>query len=424
MATFAGRVLRRRQVQRALLARRDGGTGPLGRWRVGVAVLTAALACPASAAATFRGRDGAILGVDSSPASVDLPAARTGAPVARPADCGANATSYDAWSVWPNGSHRRHVGAYSAGLFSPSGKRLALASPDECGAITLYLARADGSHAKVISGENLDGWLPHDQLIVDEHIGDPTTATRFFDAISGSTLMTIQGNQSGTWAVSCAGRVAYSRDLTSGGTELDVFTRMARRGSSNKHGVAREPLLRTSDAYYVGNVLWSPDGRSLLIERVQRLPPPTPDFSDLWLATLSGGWRPEPLHPGGSRGSDSLDNPSSEGQSLGNWSPDGRRVLFYRTPARGRTEAIVANADGSHAHVVYRGSNTALWSPDSASLAFANGTIIDSRTGSVRRRHAFSFNQVVDWQPWPGTSARTPCADPGTVSSRPPTFTG
>ena len=67
----------------------------------------------------------------------------------------------------------------------------------------LYLARADGSHAKAISGETLDGWLPRDQLIVDEPMGDPASpnALRFFDAISGSTLMTIPGDESRPWAV-------------------------------------------------------------------------------------------------------------------------------------------------------------------------------------------------------------------------------
>jgi Tol biopolymer transport system component len=118
-----------------------------------------------------------------------------------------------------------------------------------------------------------------------------------------------------------------------------------------------------SDAVGTEGIGWSPDGRSLLLDRVER------NRSAIELVAADG--------------SDErvlVEGPMHEGPGASVWSPDGSRIAFIRTPTDGdgyRMEIWVIGADGRGQMRLGVGDSETwgggpVWSPDSRLVAWAS----------------------------------------------------
>lgn len=179
---------------------------------------------------------------------------------------------------------------------------------------------------------------------------DPTTWKRTRIATAVGTIHTIAWGPDGrSLAYSVASPAAGASDATS----LGVF--VVRSGE--------EPR-RITDALGTERIEWSPDGSSLVLERIE---------SDRSVIELVGA-----------DGSDErvlVEGPMREGPGGPRWSPDGSRIAFVRTPRDGesyRLEFWVIGADGRNAVRVGVGDietwgGGPVWSPDSRRVAWASG---------------------------------------------------
>jgi hypothetical protein len=376
------------------------------------------LAVPCAASATFSGRNGRLLMWSSENARPDALAAR-------PADCFGRP---ELWSVRPDGKNLTRLGWGDTGIFSPSGRSLAIDyQGDSCWAYEhngadpsagLFLSRADGSHRRRIMGSPklLVGWLPNGRLIVVRKGG------RLVDALTGRPSMTVPGILHDEFSISCSGRVAVAREHG-----IDVFTRqfMRAKGKTRVRTVQR----RVAGSPYGFDdwtpPSWSPDGRLLLFARTESaaLGPPV----DLWTVGPEGqGLRQLTM---------AVSTPQLISQDLlANWSPDGYRILFDRyqwPPSNIPTENLmVVNADGSAPHIVGPDVRVGqvVWSPDSSSFALSGYGdddqvgIINATTGQARTIPYEPYG-LVDWQALPaGRSVR--CADRGTAPFNPKPYPG
>lgn len=86
-----------------------------------------------------------------------------------------------------------------------------------------------------------------------------------------------------------------------------------------------------------------------------------------------------------------------------NWSPDGRRLVFNRSDADGRTRLFVARPDGRDLRVVASGGVAGAWSPDGEWLVFASyapdpvGLFVVGADGSALRQVTFRHSVGADW---------------------------
>ena len=363
---------------RRLCRAATGGWRPKG---LGGATVLVVLLAPASAWATFSGRNGVLLLTGASRVHLAKE------PAARPADCNGKP---ELWTVRPDGSHFVRLGFGADGLFSPSGRQVAINYPgDSCYYYTqnggngpdpsagLFLSGADGKKRHRIRGSSIIGWLPNGRLIVV----DPNDASRLVDALTGRRFMTAPGLSAGdaynpdesNFAISCSGRVAVAN-----GDELDIFTRHVVRvyGGSAVRTVKR--TIATSPNGLDGTrPAWSPDGRSLLFAE-----PSGGGFLatlDLWSVGVSG-------HP-------LLHLTQSASDTRPTWAPDGRRILFQRTLSLANSpvdSAMVVNADGTGQHALSHGSALGPWSPDAHSLALSDAAPVrtyNATTGRTRTIH-------------------------------------
>jgi hypothetical protein len=376
------------------------------------------------AAATFAGGNGVLL-VGGYGGGAPLFSVRAGAPLARPAEC----SSYVLGTVAPDGSRRRLLGDGDSGLFSPDGKRLAISiEPSGCNTGDhgeVWLARADGSHRRQIKADAAVGWLPNGRLIVSEAIRG---GTRLFDPLNGRQLMTLPDAHAGptsgygdVLSMSCRGRVALAR-TTPSGSELDIYTRRAvRRGRAVRiRVVGLRVATGTPD---LGNPAWAPDGRSVLFDRADGSSRSAP--SHVWSVGVSGGG----LHR--------LSPPGKVQDSAGLWAPNGQHILFMRDHLASdgsflSATALIMNADGSNVRPLTDGSSdpsviaqlSAVWSPDSSSVALATDVntdvspggieIVNAQTGAGLRRIPFAGHGVDDWQAQP-TGHGIRCQDRATA---------
>jgi hypothetical protein len=357
------------------------------------------LVTPPTAGATFGGRNGLLL-----MSSFERASPATHKPVARKADCSGRP---DLWTVRPDGSHLARIGWGESGLFSPMGRRVAIDyGGDSCWAYGhngrdpsagLFVSRADGSKRRRIRGTALVGWLPNGQLIVVGRGGSLVHALTGRPFMTGTGAYVLDGYnyEEANFALSCSGRLAVARPH-----ELDIYTRTAVR----VHGTVRVRTIKLTVATSPHALdrtrpVWSPDGRSLLFAREQtgNLDAPV----DLWTVGVNG--------QGLRRLTDASTPQLVTEDTFASWSPDGRRILFYRTQVPmpsglGQSEyGMVMNADGSDQHIFDRsGYNAYTWSPDGRSIAI-NGyplAIFDVTTGRTRKIPYEPWT-LVDWQALP-----------------------
>jgi hypothetical protein len=363
------------------------------------------LVTPSTAQATFGGRNGLLLMGSYERASPKI------GPGARTADCNGRA---DLWTVRPDGSHLTRIGWGDTGLFSPMGRRLAIAySGDSCWGYEhngsdpsagLFLSLADGSKRRRIRGTDLVGWLPNGRLIAVGKGG-----RSLIDALTGRPFMTGTGPNTfdADSALSCSGRVAIALP-----NEIDIFTRTPVRVGGTVGVRTVKTRVETSPSTPYGLLprpLWSPDGRSLLFALDE-----TGDFEspiDLWTVGADG------------QGLLRLTNASAPQlvtqDMFAAWSPDGRRIAFVRRQipeptGLGQSEYdMIMNADGSD-QVVYdpNGYRPSIWSPDGGSIAFNRHPvgIFDVATGRTRTIPYDPGTGPWDWQALPG-NPHVGCAD-------------
>lgn len=356
-------------------------------------VLAVMLAGAPSAEATFGGRNGALLvavrhGTRIGPAAGLLPNPRFG--------CGTG----DLWSLRSDGTHPRWVGRGDNGLFSPDGRRLAISvfgggcSSNPGPPAGVYLARADGSRSRRISGASLIGWVGTHVVAVRPGRGRLNGRDVVIDALTNETITLIPAGNSYI-AISCSGRIAIP-EATSTGAVLRVLTRTrVRVGGRVRIRVVSRNVISTTTS--LGPPSWSPDGTRLMFGLADM----ATRFSQ------SGG-----LWSIGANG-DHLQRLTP--QSLADdyypiWSPDGRQVIFFRYGAvPGMNSEMIMNADGSAPRVLPVDGSGGVWSPDGRSLAFghlppapqpAGVVIVDAATGATRTMVPLAADGggAVDWQ--------------------------
>ena len=167
-----------------------------------------------------------------------------------------------------------------------------------------------------------------------------------------------------------AGRLVFSSDREG------VFN-LSERAASGVGG--EKPLLKSSQADFPCD--WSPDGRSILFERVAASPPspsgstPNPQWwasskRSLWLLPLSGKRTPFPL----------WQSPYSEG--MGRFSPDGRRIA-YVSNASGKPEVYVETypVPTGTVRISTEGGTEPFWRRDGREIFYL---ALDRRLMSVR----------------------------------------
>lgn len=269
--------------------RTRSGLGTLLRSRVGWLALMwlgCGVLMPSSALATFAGRNGVLLvgaPVGSRPFASQPPRAHT-------ADCTAEPS--ELWSVRPDGSHPVDLGPGDDGIFSPGGKRLAVAySGDPCWgyfddvqgpdpAAGLFLSRSDGSYRHRIAGEGIAGWLPDGRLVDGTTSGN---SLRLFEAETGRTVVRLQVPHLQAVSMSCSGRVAVTSAIR-GGVELAVYTPERVRSSSRQQVTVVKQRVSVAAAHDgLDDPQWAPDGRTVLFERID-----ASGSGTLWRADVNG----------------------------------------------------------------------------------------------------------------------------------------
>ncbi len=136
----------------------------------------------------------------------------------------------------------------------------------------------------------------------------------------------------------------------------------------------RFPLRQlTNDPAQDGFPSWSPDGKTIVFERIGA--DPTAPDTGLWLVASEGGVATQLTRFIG-------EHPS--------WSPDGRYIVFDAD--EGNSIKLIAASGGSPVRIVpdsvpvFRGGNP-IWSPDGSRVAFREGTslwVLDVSTGRLR----------------------------------------
>lgn len=430
-AGCAGRICRqahRGGFRRRRSARCLGFVTRCGAASAASLLIVLALASPAGA--TFSGRNGVLLltsGGGSGSVGLENPfsnfrvrgAVRVGQapPSARTAECAYPARLA---TVRPDGTHGKDIGQGDRGLFSPLGFRLALHdSGDPCWgygsdtsgpdpSIGVYIARRNGEHRRSVSGDGIAGWLPDGRLVVWQSASHGTL--RLFTD-NGVPVMTVDASgapEAKAAALSCSARVAAIR-RTKSAYALDIYTRT----NSTVNGRRSVRVIRRTVArnrYPLGNPSWTPDGRALMFDHQDGRGDSAP--SSLWTVGVDG------------RGVHRLLDPQGAYDAGPIISPDGRRIVFLRSHGTGESlaaQSVVMNSDGSKAKVLfdypdYYSVGNAVWSPDSASIAFNVDNkllIINASTGS-QRTASFEGDGLLDWQALPG-ERQVGCADRGSA---------
>ncbi len=297
-----------------------------------VSILVAALVLPATASATFPGRNGRIVfasdGLSCTPGCRLAPRLFTIDP--------------DGSDLWPVGAPIFTRGApFGDGnpKWSPDGRRIAFdrRTLDDSGSIVdenVWVMREHGRDARQLVRGRLAGWTPDGRIVVS----DPTTNGLALINPDGSGLTSISdGFDGSTWAWSPDGRsIAFER-----GSDIFVM-----------NGDLSSPANVTNTLGLAdGAPSWSPDGARIAYSCQ------VPLFSNICAAGSGGAGA-------GATSLTTFAEPFAARQPV--YSPDGRLIVFGRTAAYpdGRWTLWKMNADGSRQREISRRSVTALdWQP-------------------------------------------------------------
>jgi TolB protein len=193
---------------------------------------------------------------------------------------------------------------------------------------------------------------------------------------------------------------------------------------------------RLTDCHTCTDVIpvWSPDGKLLVFQRNGPLGDSLytvhPDGSGL-TRIASGSepkWSPDGRKIAFDLSPDSIGVANADGSHVHvllsggpgsgpgdpSWSPDGRKLVFFNTPGqpgRYRAEVWTMNADGSDKKRLYRAGCCVdiwappIWSPDGRRIAFAaaapGGTFVINADGTGLRRLSPTTATALAWQPVP-----------------------
>lgn len=211
-------------------------------------------------------------------------------------------------------------------------------------------------------------YADHDELI----LLDPTTWERTRIATAAGTISTIAWGPDGR-------SIAYSVEPPfTGSSDPGAFGVIVLRSGGEPESV--------SYAAGVEGIVWSPDGSSLLLDRVES------DRSVIELVASDG-----------SEERVLVEGPADEGPGVPRWSPDGSQIAFIRTPRQEGTfglEYWVIRADGRGELRLsdgtigpYDGDGGApVWSPDSELVAWS--AVFGSRWLAAPADGSGTFQQI------------------------------
>jgi WD40-like Beta Propeller Repeat len=222
--------------------------------------------------------------------------------------------------------------------------------------------------------------------------------------------------------------IAFSRDAGPTEAYQSLWVVGAAGGKPNR---VTDCHARCSDIEPV----WSPDGRQIAFQRLARthaasgLYTVRPDGSHL--AKIASTWGEPVWSPNGRRlafdsGPDTIAVANADGTHLHvllrgargtgpgtpSWSPDGSKLVFFMTPGRPgryRAEVWTMNADGADKKRLYRSGccvdayAAPIWSPNGQMIAFAantaGGTFVIKADGTGLRRVSPAVPDELAWQP-------------------------
>jgi Tol biopolymer transport system component len=166
---------------------------------------------------------------------------------------------------------------------------------------------------------------------------------------------------------------------------------------------------------------WSPDGKQILFmvrrfggDGVSGCAPGETDSSDLWVIDADGSG----AHP--------VVANDHVCAMLPDWSPDGKKIIWIATdtPSINGSRVMMANADGSGAHVLVGasfGAQDAVFSPDGSTVAFSTGAgvwTLPAAGGKPHLLNASAVAQNLSWGPATPAGVLTPHCAKGRKSTK------
>jgi len=160
------------------------------------------------------------------------------------------------------------------------------------------------------------------------------------------------------------GRIAFSTD--NGGREpYDEGIAVVNRDGSGFRRLTTPPAPSATTYTIDVGPAWSPDGSRLLFTRITT---DTSDTADIAVSTA--------LHTVPAAGGAATPVPGASDGYLGDWSPDGRRIVFTAVDASGEVGTLtVVGVDGTGRRTITGAvGQMPAWSPDGSTIAFARIT--------------------------------------------------
>lgn len=275
----------------------------------------------------------------------------------------------DIFTIRADGSGKRQLtdnARYESAQWSPDGRTLAVVQwPAQTGRVRILLMSARGSNRSVLARARFTvqhlSWSPDGSRLAycDLDISDTDAPAPYPSAIK--VVDVAAGTQSRltdfadkacqpSWSPD-GSRIAFEAGDT---TDTDIFVMDA--NGSNVQAVTNDDTARQFDP------AWSSTGDTIAFVR----PIPHPGDQGDKEAVI------ETVGVDGT-GLTTLTEPVNAFDRIPQWSPDGTKLLFFRSGADGTHLAIV-NADGSGDQMLTNAeSGHAAWSPDSTKIAFSRG---------------------------------------------------
>ena len=280
-------------------------------------------ALPATAQATFPGRNGKILFA----ADNGLPSLRV-----------MNLDGSDNHQVYPPGDFT--LGRYDSLMWSPDGRRIIFGSGD------IRVMDADGSNVKVLVGDPANdrnaGWSPDGSQIVFDRVFGPSSdrhAVPFVAAADGSNAHQLFRSSVCAGVInSCDPRPVWS----AGGRIALESDRDGSRGLWSVKPDGGDPI--KLDSWHQRHLSWdwSPDGRQLAFTRIEVHSLPVGNTEELYVVNADGTGLRHVMSLGSFYG----DRPYGSVS----WAPDGTKLISSRKGLVGSdvtSDLFTINPDGS-----------------------------------------------------------------------------